>query len=364
MLDKSIILILDPRGIISSGGTDTFLRHQRYQDELKQSSKDTSYLVVLTRKQSFPGPSDISLEIHEAASLLEWFKMVLKYLRSNSLKVKWLVAGEPWITFWICFAFRNLWLKNSKLQLQVHGDFGNPVWRESSSKRKILYLFFVIALKLSDSVRAVGTSQANFLSKSLGESSRKVFVSPVESSIGDLVSMKAMEPITLGLVGRLEFDRGLVAFVTFVRCLYRSNKNFKILVIGSGSKKRWLENRLLFLGERAVFMGQLSHSDLQPVWGDISVLCSFAPVESFGRSSREALSRGIRVLGIDSSGLRDLKDFLGVDSGLVVLDRSFTCSDVNEAIVALKKSKISQNVPLRLREESKDARKALVLSWL
>lgn len=364
MLDKSVVLILDPRGIISNGGSDVVLRHQEYQNELARVSNGRRTLVVITRKLSSSLPSISSLEIHQKASILEWFNFCREWFQRNASRVRLVIAGEPWITFWICLVMKKLFIPNSKLQLQVHGDFGNPVWRRGSFSRGVRYFFLVIALRLSDSVRAVGSRQAMFLANILGERTNRVFVSSVDYSIGDFRAKKVIEPLTLALVGRLEPDRGLEFFVNLIRCLQHMGRDLRVLVVGEGGQRKWLENELQSLSTRVKFLGQLSQSEIEEVWREISVLCSFAPVESFGRSSREALSRGVCVLGIESSGLRDLADLLGPVAGLAIVGKDFTCQESIEALQALEKIEVDKNVSVLLRKESREARESVALSWL
>ena len=364
MLDKSVVLILDPRGIISKGGVDVLLRHQSYQDQLKLVSNQGQSIIIMTRTMSYLVPPSISLEIHQSSSLLGWFQNSLKWLRANSSRVKWVIAGEPWITFWICYAIKSVLISKSSLQLQVHGDFGNPAWRAKSISKRIRFLLLVTALRLSSSIRAVGATQASFLRESLGKQGGKIFVASMEYSMGSLNSQVKAKPLTLGLVGRLADDRGLVDFSKFVRCLEEAVKDFNVLVVGDGRSREQLERELAFLGDRVTFVGQKTHSEMEALWKEISILCSFAPIESFGRTSREAISRGVRVLGVESSGLLDLRGIVGHKAGLELISERATCLDSMRAFHALEKTEVGKHVLELLHAEASNSRSALVRSWL
>ena len=364
MLDKSIILILDPRGIISNGGIDVLLRHQEYQDNLEILSSSTAALVIITRKLSFPIPASSSLEVHQASSPFGWLQISRKWIGTNASRVRWVVAGEPWITFWICFVSKSLFLRKSKLQLQVHGDFGNPVWREKSFFKKIRYSSLKFALRLSDAVRAVGFRQANFLAQVLRESKEKIFVSAMNYSIGSFRRREIAVPLTLGFVGRLESDRGVDIFAKFVSCLGINDETFKVLVIGDGRKKKWLQRKLSILGDRVRFVGQVGQEQVDSLLSEVSVLCSFAPVESFGRSAREALSRGVPVIGIKSSGLADLKDVMETESGLTLLEEKFSSDECVGAVKSAVQLGVDRKVHELLQKSSALSCKRLIESWL
>ncbi|HCP72655.1 MAG TPA: hypothetical protein DIT91_04415, partial [Actinobacteria bacterium] len=52
-----------------------------------------------------------------------------KEIKRSNLVPTILVVGDPWESYWTAKLVRFLSGLNCPIQVQLHGDFGNPVWK-------------------------------------------------------------------------------------------------------------------------------------------------------------------------------------------------------------------------------------------
>ena len=372
-MKQSIVVILDPRGNISSGGEDVIQRHNLYANELTNHSKIYK-LIILTSssKQKLTKNKGNKLEIYQISKpthnpVMFAFK-AKKILRKYNFDVKLLVAGDPWESFWSSYFLGKFLGKKTPIQTQVHGDIADPYWKKINLINRARYYLAKVSLPKSTSVRAVSRHQVINLSKNFKIKLSKIDVIPVPIKVpGKTLAVNKVtnRPRTIGLVGRIHKDRGIWDFVRLVKAINSSTNDFKVIVIGTGNQKSSFLKRLKLVisNKRVTYLGQLSEKELNNAWNKIGVLVSIAPVESYGRVMREALLAGVSVWAAPTSGAKDL--FKECKSGQIrVLELNDNPKILNQSFVSLLNSKIDLKYRSKFIKENSGYAAKLINSWL
>jgi glycosyltransferase involved in cell wall biosynthesis len=369
---NSVILLLDPRGIIYKGGIDVVARQDRYGYQLKLQNKNFKLHFVM-----FSGGAYIK-NYHELKfiSIFKISKQTFNsylfaiksysYIKSQNLNVKLLIAGDPWESYWSAYFLNKLLNKNIPIQIQVHGDIADPRWRRINFRNRIRYSLAKLSLPRAASIRAVTKYQAENLVNTFGIKREKIVVVPVPINVfGKSVALKSDRPKTIGLIGRIHQDRGIWEFIKLVRILNSSAKDFKVVVIGDGpSKDKFLLKLSSVISKnRIIYLGQLPESELRKAWKRIGVLVSMAPVESYGRVMRELLIAGVPVWATASAGVKDLMD--NCKKGEVkLLDLSKSDATLDKDFKTLLKTKVSSDFSKRFIKENNSYAAKLASSWI
>ena len=372
-MKQSIVVILDPRGNISSGGEDVIQRHNLYANELTNHSKIYK-LIILTSssEKKLTKNKGNRLEIYQISKpthnpVMFAFK-AKKILRKYNFDVKLLVAGDPWESFWSSYFLGKFLGKKTPIQTQVHGDIADPYWKKINLINRARYYLAKVSLPKSTSVRAVSRHQVINLSKNFKIKLSKIDVIPVPIKVPSkslTVNKVTNRPRTIGLVGRIHEDRGIWDFIRLVKAINSLTNDFKVIVIGTGNQKSSFLKRLKLVisNKRVTYLGQLSEKELNNAWNKIGVLVSIAPVESYGRVMREALLAGVSVWAAPTSGAKDL--FKECKSGQIrVLELNDNPKILNQSFVSLLNSKIDLKYRSKFIKENSGYAAKLINSWL
>ena len=366
------VLILDPRGNIAVGGKDVIARHEIYAKELRRQGKTSNlelkvFSAAVSAKSASKGKNERVTTISTPTFNSYMFaRKVQKFIKSNNLDVKLLVAGDPWESYWSAYFLNKFLNKKILIQIQAHGDIADPRWRRINHRNKIRYLLAKLSLPKASSVRAVSKYQAENLVKAFDIKREKIVVIPVPINIlGKATALKSVRPKTIGLIGRIHKDRGIWEFLQLIRVLNSSSKDFKVVVIGDGpSKDRFLlKLESIITKNRITYLGQLPESELRKVWKRIGVLVSIAPVESYGRVTRESLIAGVPVWATTSAGVEDLID--NCKKGEVkLLDLSKSDASIDKDFKLLLKTKVSSDFSKSFIKENNSYAAKLAKSWI
>ena len=366
------VLILDPRGNIAVGGKDVIARHEIYAKELRRQGKTSNlelkvFSAAVSAKSTSKGKNERVTTISTPTFNSYMFaRKVHKFIKLNNLDVKLLVAGDPWESYWSAYFLNRFLNKKISIQIQVHGDIADPEWRRINLRNRIRYLLAKLALPKASSVRAVTKYQAENFVNSFDIKKEKIVVIPVPINvIGKSVPSKSERPKTIGLIGRIQQDRGIWGFIPLVRVLNSSSKDLKVVVIGDGPEKEKFLVKLssVIPKNRVTYLGQLPETELSKAWNKIGVLVSMAPVESYGRAMRESLIAGVPVWATVSAGVKDLID--NCKKGEVkLLDLSKSDASLDKDFKALLKTKISSDFSKRFIKENNTYAAKLANSWI
>jgi len=366
------VLILDPRGNIAAGGKDVIARHETYAKELFRQGKTSRLdLKVFSAgssvKYSANGKNKMVINISKPTFNSYMFaKKAHKFIKINNLKVKLLVASDPWESFWSAYFLSKFLNKRIPIQIQVHGDIADPRWRRINLRNRIRYLFAKLSLPKAFSIRAVTKYQAENLLNAFSIKREKIVFVPVPITVASkLIALKSERPKTIGLIGRIHQDRGIWEFIKLVRILNSSSKDLKVVVIGDGpSKDKFLlKLESVIPKNRIIYLGQLPESELRKAWKKIGVLVSMAPVESYGRVIRESLISGVPVWATASAGVNDLMD--NCKKGEVRhLDLSKSDATLDKDFKTLLKTKVGSDFSKRFIKENNTYAVKLASSWV
>jgi glycosyltransferase involved in cell wall biosynthesis len=371
-MNNSCVVILDPRGIILSGGADVIERHNSYALHLsKVNPKNKISLMILTAGTSQvknQQSSGLYLEVISKPTFnsIKFAKAALKKIRSKNLDVKLLVAGDPWESFWSAYLLNKLSSEKAPIQIQLHGDIANPAWKKISLQNKIRFNLAKFSISKASGIRTVSNSQALKVAKIFKIKKAQICVIPVPiNNLRLTSSISSKRPKTLGLIGRIHNDRGIYNFIKIVKSLTVVRDDFTVVIAGSGpDESRFLkEIKELLPKSKIRFLGQLSEKDLRKIWREIGVLVSTAPAESYGRVMREALVAGVPVWATKSSGVEDLISKAGKDT-VKILDITNSNHELSKEFDQLLKSKVSLSFRKQFIKDNSIYAQLLAKSWV
>jgi glycosyltransferase involved in cell wall biosynthesis len=371
-MNNSCVVILDPRGIILSGGADVIERHNSYALHLSKSNpKNKISLVILAA-----GPSQVIIQQSSGLYLeviskptfnsIKFANAALKKIRSENLDVKLLVAGDPWESFWSAYLLNKLSSKKVPIQIQLHGDIANPAWKKISLKNRIRFNLAKLSISKASGIRAVSNSQALKVAKIFKIKKAQISVIPVPINNLRLTSSRSSKrPKTLGLIGRIHNDRGIYNFIKLVKSLTVVRDDFTVVIAGGRpDESKFLEEIKELLPKSKIrFLGHLPEKELKKVWREVGALVSTAPAESYGRAMREALVAGVPVWAMKSSGVEDLISKAGKDA-VKILDLTKSNHDLSKELDKLLKSKVSLSFRNQFIKDNSTYAQLLAKSWV
>ena len=372
-MKSSLVLILDPRGVVLDGKNDVIERHRNYGKELAKQNRELGYKLnvfsasiekINTTKNT--NTFEILGVSKPTFNSYKFARRAHRYIELKNINVELFVVGDPWESYWSAYFLNRFLKKKIPIQIQVHGDIADPRWRRINLKNRIRYSLAKLSLPKASSVRAVTKFQAENLMNSFGIKREKIAVVPVPINVlSKTVTLKTDRPKTIGLIGRIHQDRGIWDFVKLVRILDLSSKDFKVVVIGDGpSKDKFLLKLSSVIPKnRITYLGQLPQSEMLKAWKKIGVLVSMAPVESYGRVMREALIAGVPIWASESAGVKDLMDYCKKGE-VELLDLSKSSASLEKDFNSLLKTKVSSDFSKRFIKENNTYAAKLAKSWI
>ena len=371
-MKRAAVLIVDPRGNISLGGKDVINRHLDYAKVLFSNSKKTKIVVFSTSNQGkmifrskFMDRFILSKPTFNPI-IFSW--RAYRCIRKEEIEVSLIVAGDPWESFWTCFLLAKLMRRNIPIQMQIHGDIADPLWRKINWRNKVRFYLAKYSCSKATSIRAVGHNQKNNLSRNLKLSRSKIEVIPVPISRKLLTYKKlkiTQRPKSIALIGRIHKDRGIWSFIDLVNKLNHVSQEFDVIIIGSGQVESEFLTKIknIIPRQRLKILGQLSDDSLAKMWNKIGILVSLAPVESYGRAIREAFISGVPVWVSKSSGALDLISSAN-SKGIKLMDLNHSDKALLKEFESLLVVKSDYNLRRKLVDENNGLAILLVNSWL
>ena len=373
MKTKNSVLMLDPRGLISLGSSDVYIRQAIYKAHLNILTKSNPLnLLVLTtnsKENLTLQPNSIRfinfISTPTFNSINFAFKS-LKFIKINSLVLKLIVVGDPWESYWSAYFVRKLLSQKIPIQIQLHGDIADPLWRKINLRNRIRYYLARYSVPRADSIRVVSRHQSELVTKHFQIDKGCIEVIPVPINNLGIISKSVRKNLrTLGFFGRIHKDRGIWDFIELIRKLDTQTKDFKIIIAGDGpDKEKFLRQLYQILPKsRVSYVGHIPEKELRKVWRRVRVLVSLAPVESYGRVMREALVAGVPVWACSSSGVKDLVN--KCDTGSVkIIDLKRSASELSKDFEVLLKTKVSSKFAKAFIKENETYAKKLAQSWI
>jgi glycosyltransferase involved in cell wall biosynthesis len=277
-----------------------------------------------------------------------------------------LVVGDPWESYWSAFFLNKFLRLDIPIQIQIHGDIGNPNWYRMSLVNYLRFNLAKLSIPRASAVRCVGHSQAKFVLNKFNIRKELLSVIPIPISTKlSTASSNSKKVLTLGLVGRIDRDRGIKNFLQLIKCLQTVRQDFSVMVIGTGPELLNLKKDLgeLLPAVRVIFLGELPARSLQLIWPKINVLISMAQSESYGRAMREALVAGVPVWATKSSGVEDLISKAG-ENAVKILDLTKNSHELSKELDQLLKCKVSLSFRKQFIKDNSTYAQLLAKSWV
>ena len=364
----SDVILFDPRGVFSSLDHDLINRHQEYIAAAReQSNGELDRLVIFTKapKTCSHIYSKGLVEIHGLSSISIFGALIKKstveHLGLGDFNPAVITCSDPWFSFLCGWNYRKYLSKTGKnvsVQLQIHGDFFSKEWKNQGILSLVKSMLVGQSIKKADQIRFVSVSMAREAIKKRLVVEEKVVIAPVPITLTETSFIPPqMNPRSIGFVGRIQKERGLVEFCEFAKRLFAIDPEVSLLIVGDGKERRNFENLLMksIPGGRFEFTGHLESEDLELVWNKIGILVSTAPSESYGRALREALMHGVPVWSTRTRGLEDLI-LENPLANIGVID--FNCSDLE--LKEVFENLLSKERDISYRREYMTARAVIV----
>ena len=362
---NSSVILIDPRGNFNFQDQSVIQRHVSYMEAFNLAQGADTFLTVLGT-QIYPLSGSIQgVKIGRKTRNPLLFSFKCSRILSQNNVPFILVSADPWFTFLSTLIISRIFRKNSRLQLQLHGQYVTKSTSRIGSWVTRTYISNCI--RLADQTRFV--SQAEFEHfqglKELQESDLILIPVPLNREFMEDIPSKSPNPrpFSLGFVGRFHKERGLDTFLVIASKLRRLNPNLKLIAIGDGPEKKQFSSQLASIfGQDFAAHPFLTPMELKHHMAEIGVLLSTAPKEGYGLAIREAILRGIPVLATTSGGASNLQ--VKVESDCILLcSEEDSMEDLNSKFHQLFYSEFSpsQLAPrLGLGFQSTDD---LVIAW-
>ena len=367
---QKLIVMIDAAGRIPSSEEATE-RHNIYARELASKSDSQYKLFILSPQMKDLKTKAIPHAEFEFVQLpvsrnnpLGLFFYVYKYMKA--MNIVGFVCGDPWESYWISLWLKKVKFRNSKIQLQFHGDFASSLWSKDSLRLTIRQKLIKLNSKSITSLRFTSKNQQASMLDRFKINCENQLVIPVPLNIpNEIISRRETPQVKVGLVGRLHIERGLDTFIHFAQVIHTKYPEVQFEIIGDGQQKDWLETELIYrIPERNLnFTSHLKGTEYFHALSELSVLCSFAPSESYGRAAREALALGTPVLAVHSAGMDELAQSLPHDT-IHFLPIGLERQPILEAFEASIKTKVPGNLLNHFKDSNRKVVSDLIESWI
>lgn len=272
----------------------------------KYGIKDHLYIIIPNKqKEDITLDQNVYVQATGGNRFVQFFRLILlaiKYIKK--VQIDFITTQDPFFLGLVGVFLK--FLSKTQLEVQFHGDFfGSDYYRKSGLKNLIqYYLAKFIVIKKADKIRVVGQRVEKSL-VDMGIAKEKIEVRPI---LIDTERIKKYMPkfdlhdkypgfskIFLYL-GRLEPVKNVGFLVDVFEEVLKKNKDFLLLIVGSGS----LENNLKEKVRNLDLESNIKFED----WADDNISyfktadCFLSPSlsEGYGLASMEAHIVGTKVI--------------------------------------------------------------------
>lgn len=375
---NNLIAIIDPKQIVVKSGKYALERHKIYYQKLKERNANYElriYFPYVKGEKKFVDKSRYSFMF--GISCPKYFTKtiyVVKLIilaRNQNLNLKLLVAGDPWLAYFNCLLIKYFYQKNIQIQTQIHTDLGSTKWRREALKNQFKYIAAKIALRHSDSIRCVSIHQKDNIKLAYKISDEKIFVSgvifPLPKTLDSAQNLKSQNyKFSVGFFGRLEKDRGVKDFLSFIERISGVSTNIEIVIAGTGSLQEYLFEELnkIVPASKINYLGHLDSSELHLFFKQINLCIFTADHESFGRGMRECLANKVPIWSKPTSGFLDLLDVFEEESDLINIEQIIDEKDLKFALNRVKTNQVKIDYNEVFRIQANEDLETLISSWL
>lgn len=364
------VVLVDPRGIIGNGDTDTQNRQEKYQ-KLYETINEKKYSVITTSKKNeiFDRTNSNFIYLGRSSRFsISFLFQAVRFLKSRYKSEEILLTcSDPWESFlsvWIISKFVK-----AKIQIQIHADIGDPAWRALSPINCIRGSVAKFAIKKAHMIRLVDIGQLESLNQYLNYKICRADIVPVPLNLPEnfdlpQVGLSLSKSKRIGFVGRMHKDRGVRLFLRHIIKLNSVRQDFEVVLIGDGAERNQLKSMLEEkLGARRVTdLGFLQGKDYYAALASLDLVMSLAPSESYGRVVRESLALGVPILAKRNTAIDNLmRENQGLGIQIIEDDESGESISKKVEIDYLKSELM--DISTRIRELERESFENVVLAW-
>ena len=314
-----IIAIVDLRQVIVNGGKDVIARHGLYADKLSEKTNHEFALKILTTGELShvaPEYQELFVRIGENSRSYVGNVIMLRRFLSHDKNIKLMVSGDVFVSglqslFSQIFSGRKI-----PIQFQVHADLAAKGWASHTFKNRFKFVIAYFVLKNAIYIRTVSKRQSENIRR-IARRKAVIQVVPVPLNTPKILRINRdfHDPFTIGILGRMQKDRGISLIESFAKEFEKESMNIKFIFAGNGPDDLTIQDFCTKFPRSTEFenLGFLASDELDKFWNKSDCLLNLAPFESYGRSMREAIMLGIKVISVPSSGSLDLFDEVGPD---------------------------------------------------
>jgi glycosyltransferase involved in cell wall biosynthesis len=177
----------------------------------------------------------------------------------------------------------------------------------------------------------------------------KISVVPLGLDACDEVKRDRNKVFTVGFVGRLVEEKGVVDLVNACNQLSR---DYKLLIVGDGLLRDRITKMTKFrnIADKIEFTGAISRADMPKYYAKMDVLVAPSRTtakwkEQFGRMITEAFMYGVPVIGSDSGSIPE------VMAGCGIVYREGNVSKLRDAIMSIMNDEKARNEMIKRGRE-------------
>ena len=366
------VVLVDPRGIIGNGDSDTQTRQENYQ-RCYENLSGRNYMVITASRDDAESreQNDDFLYLGRSSrfSIPYLFRSVKFLKKKYSNEEILLTCSDPWESFlsaWIISKFIK-----ARIQIQIHADIGDSAWRNLSLINSTRARVAKFTINRANKIRLVDEGQLKRLDQYLNFklSKSKVDIVPVPLNLPNnfeipLKKFSHNKSKRIGFVGRMHRDRGVQLFLRHIIELNSSFQDFEIVLIGDGEEKSQLISILTEkLGAgRVTDLGFLQGDNYYAALSSLDLVMSLASTESYGRVVRESLAFGVPILAKKNPAIDKL---MGENHGIgiqIIDDNETGASISNKVRLDYLESDLI-NIGARIRRLEKESFENVVRAW-
>lgn len=158
------------------------------------------------------------------------------------------------------------------------------------------------------------------------------------------------DEVVIGFVGRLVLEKGLDVVADIVQALAQQNVAARLVVVGDGPARKWLEERV----PGAIFTGFLTGAALARAYASFDIFLNPSVTEAFGNVTLEAMASGVPAVAARATGSNSL--VVDGETGRLVPPR-----DIPAFVAAL--ADYAQDAGLRHRHGAAAERRSAAYDW-
>lgn len=316
------IYMIDTKSNLDPDKLDVIDRHVKYAESFDQKCGERGEkgkLVVLGRYKndsSFKSQFLDIVNLKNSKHLHQYFWKSRKFLSQEKENAVILIAGDPWYSTLIALLVKISIKKRVLIESQLHFDFLNFFKSRGFFISRVLPRITLLILGLVDQVRVVDRNSLELLQNRI-DKKIDVYLAPSLITLDSTFRCSravGRNPVPrLIFVGRLHEERNPSDFIKFLRMLDSRGYEYDARIVGAGPLANELKIESSDLIARKVlrFSGELSGRELLEEYCRSDVLISCAKHESYGRTLREALYLGAKVLTFETTGGSSLLEEVG-----------------------------------------------------